>query len=387
MENKTKLCYAKQISSDSRPGDPIPWRLTTREIDRDGEVVEPSGVILDNYVKNPVVLWAHGFEMERRPPIGRILPETIVKTTDYLDADVVFDINDPFARLIESKIRSGFINCGSIGFRPHLVDTNRTDKLPGQQGVTHKEWELLEFSIVPVPANPNATRKEYEDFINEANQAAGGIVIDKDQYFEQFKSYFPTKQAKMKEWLKEANIINQTEIIDITKPYPNEHSARLEDPNKYVRFRRQNNKFGDGIHAIWGITEDGKAELQAIRFDKDKFTVAEAKKWLKDHDYKPILFEPAAEEEKNTKIGAVLNVYNRQIIENAIQQLDELKSALEEMLAMSTQDNERQYATSLSASKITELQVVEEWLQSRRLQSLDKAVTEMRQCIDQLKMI
>lgn len=81
-------------------------------------------------------------------------------------------------------------------------------------------------------------------------------------------------------------------------PYPSEHSARIEDPDKYDEFRRENNKFAQGIHAIWGIIKGPprKSELQAIRFDAKKFSVAEAKKWLKDHDFKPIAFEPATGE-------------------------------------------------------------------------------------------
>jgi hypothetical protein len=77
-------------------------------------------------------------------------------------------------------------------------------------------------------------------------------------------------------------------------PYPNEHAARLKEPSGYDRFRRENDKFGSGIHAIWGIKSGQAVELQAIRFDSKKFTVAEAKSWLKAHDYKPILFEPAS---------------------------------------------------------------------------------------------
>src|SRR3989304_1842294 len=76
-------------------------------------------------------------------------------------------------------------------------------------------------------------------------------------------------------------------------PFPNEHDARLKDPSQYVRFRRENDKFGTGIHAVWGIKRDQTTELQAIRFDAKKFTAEEAKKWLKDHDQKAILFEKA----------------------------------------------------------------------------------------------
>jgi len=78
-------------------------------------------------------------------------------------------------------------------------------------------------------------------------------------------------------------------------PYPREHAARLNDPAKYARFRRENDKFGPGIDAVWGITQDGQAELQAIRFDAERFTPAEAKAWLTEHGHEPILFEPAAD--------------------------------------------------------------------------------------------
>jgi len=81
--------------------------------------------------------------------------------------------------------------------------------------------------------------------------------------------------------------------VEGQKPYPNEHAIRLNDPDKYKRIRRQNDKFGPGIHAIFGVTEDGKTELQSIRFSVDKFTADEAREWLEEHDYKTSGFEPA----------------------------------------------------------------------------------------------
>lgn len=78
-------------------------------------------------------------------------------------------------------------------------------------------------------------------------------------------------------------------------PFPNEHAARLKDPGKFKRFRRQKNKGGQGVDFIFGVTPEGKTEVQAVRFAKTKFTVPEAKKWLKEHKMKSIMFEPAAE--------------------------------------------------------------------------------------------
>jgi hypothetical protein len=79
------------------------------------------------------------------------------------------------------------------------------------------------------------------------------------------------------------------------RPYPNEHAARIKEPGQFDSFRRKNNEFGDGIHVIYGI-KDEESEVQSIRFNKNKFTVVEAKKWLKDNNWKYISFEPASEE-------------------------------------------------------------------------------------------
>lgn len=76
-------------------------------------------------------------------------------------------------------------------------------------------------------------------------------------------------------------------------PFEKEHSARIVDPNKFEEFRRVNDEFGKGIDVIFGLRESKGSMVQAIRFDKDMFTPEEARAWLKDHDFKPILFEDA----------------------------------------------------------------------------------------------
>ena len=76
-------------------------------------------------------------------------------------------------------------------------------------------------------------------------------------------------------------------------PFPNEHAARIAQPGRFKRARRKNNEFGKGIDVIFGVLDDGRTEVQAIRFKVSEFTVDQARAWLKDHDYKPIEFEPA----------------------------------------------------------------------------------------------
>lgn len=90
-------------------------------------------------------------------------------------------------------------------------------------------------------------------------------------------------------------------------PYPNEHAARLVEPDRFDpnSFRRENDKFGEGIHAVFGkLKGEDAMTLQAIRFDAGRFTADEASKWLEEHDYKPIDFEEAAGEEKAEKAAS-----------------------------------------------------------------------------------
>ena len=91
------------------------------------------------------------------------------------------------------------------------------------------------------------------------------------------------------------------------RPYPNEHAARLKDPSQYDSFRRENDAGGTGIDFIYGI-KNGTTEIQVIRFDKNRYSVAEAKKWLESHDFKPILFEEATEREAMEDNRAMVSV-------------------------------------------------------------------------------
>ncbi|MGA0806450.1 MAG: HK97 family phage prohead protease, partial [Pseudohongiellaceae bacterium] len=80
--------------------------------------------------------------------------------------------------------------------------------------------------------------------------------------------------------------------MNLSRPYPNEHAARLHDPAQYDSLRRVNDDLGRGIDAIYGI-KDETTELQAIRFDAAQFSADEARAWLDENGYEPIEFEEA----------------------------------------------------------------------------------------------
>jgi HK97 family phage major capsid protein/HK97 family phage prohead protease len=80
--------------------------------------------------------------------------------------------------------------------------------------------------------------------------------------------------------------------MELERPYPNEHAARLTDPDQYDSLRRENDAGGAGIDFIYGIKE-GESEVQAIRFTSSRYSPTEAREWLAEHDFSPIEFEEA----------------------------------------------------------------------------------------------
>jgi len=172
---KIKFCDVTKVKSPDEGI--ITFTLTRRVKDRDGDIVEPTGAVLDAYRKNPVVLWAHDL---RRPPIGKILPDTIEINRNRITADVQFDLNDEFARMVFQKYLDGFLKAGSIRFIPleyeEMVDKDDESRRL-RPGYLIKKWELLEFSAVPVPANPAALARDADDeFIRKCHEAINPVV-------------------------------------------------------------------------------------------------------------------------------------------------------------------------------------------------------------------
>lgn len=128
-------------------------------IDRDGDTISIDGWEIGNYMKNPVVLFGHDYS---DLPIGK----TVSVTPDKRTRQLMFDIKFPTIEELSSNpdtpsehalrvdaiynmAKAGILNTVSVGFRGLDYEQTAT-------GRAYKRQELMEISIVPVPANPNA---------------------------------------------------------------------------------------------------------------------------------------------------------------------------------------------------------------------------------------
>jgi len=116
--------------------------ISTQGRDRDGDVVLQDGIDITNYMNNPVVLFGHNYW---DLPIGKTI-EIIREATQTIAKGVFASAEaNPFAQQVRKLYDAGIIKTASIGFIPREYEGNLITKC-----------ELLEWSFVPVPANPEA---------------------------------------------------------------------------------------------------------------------------------------------------------------------------------------------------------------------------------------
>jgi HK97 family phage prohead protease len=138
----------------------VTFVISTGSVDRERDTLRADGWHLDAYRRNPVVLWGH---QSRDLPIGTA--ESIGTSAGVLKATARFaepgkdyqpdewPSHLPTPDTVLSMIRGGFLRATSVGFMP-VRDKAKWNEERG--GVDFEEQELLEFSIVPVPANAEA---------------------------------------------------------------------------------------------------------------------------------------------------------------------------------------------------------------------------------------
>ena len=127
------------------------WVMSTFDVDRDFEKVDPAGWNLKNYLANPVILWSHDYSI---PAIGYA---ENMKADTVLEGDIVFNSKefDEFGWSIGQRVKAGALRCGSVGFIAEEVEF--LESKDRECDLIFRKQELLEFSICCVPANPFAT--------------------------------------------------------------------------------------------------------------------------------------------------------------------------------------------------------------------------------------
>jgi len=135
------------------------YTMSTDVVDRPGDRILQDGWELDEYRANPVMLFAHdSYQPAIGMALGVYLQRGTLRGTFKFTPESVY----PFGATIGRLVKGGFMKAGSVGFSP--IDAEIAKDRVDPENPMHdwfppidfKRQKLLEFSAVPIPANPEA---------------------------------------------------------------------------------------------------------------------------------------------------------------------------------------------------------------------------------------
>jgi HK97 family phage prohead protease len=132
--------------------------ISTDAIDRHGEIVLPKGLKKKNYAGNPVVMVNHDYTSL---PVGKSL--WVRSDGKKIIAKAYITDKTQLGRDAFALVQDGILNAASIGFDavksesgpPSTKEIQHHPEWKGATGV-YRNWELLEWSLVAIPANQEA---------------------------------------------------------------------------------------------------------------------------------------------------------------------------------------------------------------------------------------
>lgn len=173
----------------------------TADKDRTGDIVLPEAWTkgVDNFRRNPILLYQH----DHGKPIGRVSNIRVDKKGIFVEASVSDAAESQHG--VKTLIRDGVLKSFSVGFK---VKDATYDKISDIFYI--KDLELLEISVVSVPANQNSLFSVRKSFEN-------------DEEYTQFKSSFEVKELEVEEKASVAEKNEEEEVSvseDPMKPIP-----------------------------------------------------------------------------------------------------------------------------------------------------------------------
>lgn len=188
----------------------------TRDKDRVGDIVLPEAWAkgVENYRKNPVLLYQH----DHGKPIGRSDIVRVDKKGIFVEASV----SDAAEKLhgVQTLIKDGALKSFSVGFRVKDADFDRNTET-----FVVKDLELLEISVVSVPANQESLfsiRKSFESdegyedfkkqFISNETEEENNMAESEEQVVEEKAVLEVSEETAPQETLEE--VVESTEVLE-----------------------------------------------------------------------------------------------------------------------------------------------------------------------------
>lgn len=290
----------KEISDEERI---IEFTNSTPTQDRYHDTIDQNGWQLENFRKNPVVLWAHDYG---KPPVAKSVNVWVedgkLKSRDQFTPRDLY----PFGFMVYELYKNGFLNAKSVGFQPITYAFN-----DDTDGVEFYTQELLEHSCVPVPANP------------EALVSAKSMGIDLLPLKSWAEQVLDTWNEEKGIWIPKKDIETVFTLLN-GKSYSTPSAESKEEPQE--------------IKAV-NCEEKTKISEELMDICKELFIESLAIECTTPQE----LIRLIREEIINQKSGRVLSKKNRNLIQSCLSQMRESIEALNQLLSATDDDNSKEF--------------------------------------------
>lgn len=132
--------------------------ISDDSLNRHGYRVLTAGVDMEQFLKNPIMLWMHGRAWGNKKedvlPLGHW--QDIEVKNNQITGVPFFSDDDEFAMSIYKKVEEGTIRMASAGLDPIETSEDEENLVQGQRYPTVTKSRLLEASIVDMGSNDNA---------------------------------------------------------------------------------------------------------------------------------------------------------------------------------------------------------------------------------------
>lgn len=135
--------------------------ITAETLDRDGEVLIPAGMNSTEFEKNPVLFWNHEYDK----PVGK---STGLKRRERdIVGEFVFAkrpdgyAGEFFPEVAAALVGQGIVSAVSVGYVPEAGGVRAANPVDRKKygdtvQTVFSRWKLLEVSLAPLQANPDA---------------------------------------------------------------------------------------------------------------------------------------------------------------------------------------------------------------------------------------
>jgi len=341
----------------------ITHTVNTKALDRYNTVVLPKGADVKHFLNNSVVLWSHNMDSATpKIPIGRcveldIREEEIVATTE-------FNKNDPLAVKVFNAYRDGFLHAWSIGFIPLKYDgynEENREELNKKYGLSISaeqvrdgeeawspvfviyKWELLEYSAVPVPGNPEALDLDTEKAFKR-ELVSRGLLEEKEVDLMDMKEMITEKKEEVKEEqdikpeVKEDEpVVEDTEEVvetpeeseDVSEETPDEGESKEESTEEVDEEKEEDAGESEEETEAEPEVEEKQEEVEEEK-SKDVEVPVESTEDETEVEPETVAEDEEVEEEEETEEREALDT---QILENLAQENKELSERIAKLEA------------------------------------------------------